>query len=98
MAYEENYRFLCVAVVTQVIEEYKEALRNNVSHRIHYYEKWLNSDWCYLLSGMDGEYIMQSVRKVVEDEKANRGNDSKGITEVYKKVNKKSKYKVKKYR
>lgn len=98
MAYEENYRSLCVAVVTQVIEEYKDALRNNEKYRIGYYEKWLKSDWCYLLSGMDGDYIIRSVRKVVQDEKTNRGNDSKRITEVYKKINEESKHKIKKYR
>ena len=98
MAYEENYRFLCVAVVTQVIEEYKDALRYNVEHRIHYYEKWLRSDWCYLLSDMDGDYIINSVRKAVQDEKADRRNDSKGTSKVYKKINKESKHKIKEYR
>lgn len=97
MAYEENYRFLCVAIVTQVIEEYKQALRNNAKHRIDYYEKWLKGDWCFMLSGMDGDYIIKSVRKVVQDEKTNRGNDSKRVEEVYKKVDKESKHQNKKY-
>lgn len=96
--YEENYRFLCVAVVTQVIEEYKDALRSNNIYKIRSCEKWLRSDWCYLLSDMDGDYIIKSARKAVQDEKTDRGNDSKGITEIYKKVNQKSKYKVKKYK
>ena len=98
MAYEENYRFLCVAVVTQVIEEYKDALRNNIGYKISYCERWLKSDWCYLLSGMDGDYIIKSVRKAVQDEKADRGNDSKGTSKVYKKINKESKYKTKEHR
>ena len=92
MAYEENYRFLCVAVVTQVIEEYKDALRNNIEYKISYCERWLKSDWCYLLSGMDGDYIIKSVRKAVQDEKTDRGNDSKGTSKVHKKINKKGKY------
>ena len=98
MAYEENYRFLCVAVVTQVIEEYKDALRNNIEYEISYCERWLKSDWCYLLSGMDGDYIIKSVRKAVQDEKADRRNDSKGTSKVYKKVDKESKHTIKKHR
>ena len=98
MAFEENYRFLCVAVVTQVIEEYKDALRNNLKPRILYYEKWLRSDWCYLLSGMDGDYIINSVRKAVQDEETDRRNDSIGVEKIHKKTYKKSKYKVKKYK
>lgn len=98
MAFEENYRFLCVAVVTQVIEEYKDALRNNLKPRILYYEKWLRSDWCYLLSGLDGDYIINSVRKAVQDEETDRRNDSIGVEKIHKKTYKKSKYKVKKYK
>ena len=95
--YEENYRVLCIAVVTQVIEEYKEALRNNVEHRIKYYERWLKSDWCFLLSGMDGEYIIEGVRKAVQAEKADRGNDGKGTKKVYKTAYKESEHESEKY-
>ena len=73
----ENYRMLAVAIVESMIKKYKTALRHNRKYDIDYCERWFKSDWCYLLSNMDGDYIIKSVRKVVQDEKTDRGNDSK---------------------
>lgn len=89
---------LAVAIVEGMIKKYKTALRHNRKYDIDYCERWFNSDWCYLLSDMDGDYIINSVRKAVQDEKTDRGNDSKRVAEIYKKINEKSKYKIKKYR
>ena len=96
--YMENYKMLAVAIVTSMIKKYKTALRHNRKCDIEYCERWFNSDWCYLLSDMDGEYIIKSIRKAVQDEKTNRRNDSKRTTEVYKEINEESKYKIKKHR
>ena len=84
--YMENYRMLAVAIVEGMIKKYKTALRHNRKCDIEYCERWFNSDWCYLLSDMDGDYIIKSIRKAVQDEKTNRRNDSKRITEVYKEI------------
>lgn len=90
---DENYKALAVAIVEDMITEYKKALRRNSKYRIDYCERWFKGDWCYFLSGMDGDYIIKAVRKVVEDEKnSNRRNDSKAIKKIYRKINKKSQY------
>lgn len=83
---------LAVAIVSSMIKKYKTALRHNRKCDIDYCERWFRGEWCYLLSNMDGDYIINSVRKVVQDENANRRNDSKRTSKVHKKINKKSKY------
>lgn len=98
MDYAENYKMLAVAIVSSMIKKYKTALRHNRTYEIEYCERWFRGDWCCLLSGMDGDYIIRSVRKVVQNEKANRRDDSKRTTKIYTETNEKSKYKNKKYR
>ena len=85
--YEANYYSLASAIVENVIEEYKKALRVNNKYEIRRCERWFMSEWCYFLSGMDGEYIINACRKVVQNEKTNRGYDSKGTKKVYSKRN-----------
>lgn len=85
--YEANYHSLASAIVEPVIEEYKKALRMNDTYTIKRCERWFMSEWCYLLSSMDGDYIINACRKVVQNEKTNRRNDSKGTKKVYNKRN-----------
>lgn len=85
--YEENYYKLASAIVEPMIQEYKQALRCNITSDIARCERWFMSDWCYLLSGMDGTYIINACRRVVENEKSNRRNDSKGTKKVHIKRN-----------
>ena len=95
--YEANYYSLASAVVEPVINEYKKALKANDTFTIKRCERWFMSEWCYLLSGMDGDYIINACRKVVQDEKTNRRNDGKRTKKVYIKRDEKSKYKAKEH-
>lgn len=92
MEYLENYKNLAVAIVTSMIDEYKTALFINDKYTINKCEKWFRSDWCYMLCDMDGDYIIKSVREVVQNEKNNRRNERKGVEEIYKTFDEKGKY------
>lgn len=56
----ENVRF---AIVQQAVKDYKRALRKKDRYRIRYFEKWFRSGWGQLLSGNNGEYIIEQCRK-----------------------------------
>ena len=67
---EEAFEHFAKSIVIQAIEDYRDILNNN---RIKYVsnkkynkteiEKFFLSDWCYLLSGCDGQWLIKEIQK-----------------------------------
>ncbi len=79
----EVYRELANAVVVQAAVDYRTALRQlkrNPTYKKaikmrRECERFFRSEWFQLLSGADGQALMQILKKETEE------NDSKGISE-----------------
>lgn len=66
----EAYQRLGVAIVMEVVKDYRSALRavkagkEERTAEVLKLEKWLRSEWAYALSGgADGDFIIEEVRK-----------------------------------
>ncbi len=67
---EEAYEHLAKSIVIQAIEDYRKILHNP---RVNNYqrvrgnklalESFFRSDWCYLLSGYNGEYLIEIIQE-----------------------------------
>ena len=67
---DEAYEHFAKSIVIQAIEDYRQILRNK---RIKYVsstkwnqtevEKFFLSDWCYILSGYDGQRLIDTIRE-----------------------------------
>ena len=67
---DEAYEHLAKSIVIQAIEDYRKILnlirkqQNKIAKRKKKdLEKFFLSDWCYLLSGWDGEELMQIIQE-----------------------------------
>ena len=58
----ENVRF---AIIEQAINDYKRALKKRNGGSILYFECWFLSPWGQMLSGGQGDYIIEQCRKCV---------------------------------
>lgn len=56
----ENVR---VGIIKQAIYDYKTALAQDNEGKAKHLEKWFLGEWGQLLSGCNGEYIIEKVRK-----------------------------------
>lgn len=59
---DEAYEHLAKSIVIQAIEDYRKALHKDPKKLIPI-EKFFLSDWCYILSGWDGEYLIELLKE-----------------------------------
>lgn len=70
----ENYENLANAVVLQAVRDYRtalKALKLNPSNRsaqieTESIERFFRSDWCKVLTSVDGEMLIRALRKEVD--------------------------------
>lgn len=67
---DEAFDHFAKSIVIQAIDDYREVLRTQriryTSHKKYNQtelENFFRSDWCYLLSGYDGEELIELIRK-----------------------------------
>lgn len=67
---DEAFEHLAKSIVIQAIEDYRFVLKHNkkrYTSRAQYnqieLEKFFLSDWCYILSGYDGQYLMDLIQE-----------------------------------
>lgn len=68
MTIEEAYDHLAKSIVIQAIEDYRKALRKPNKYKktinnLKALEKFFLSEWCYHLSGWDGNYIIELIKE-----------------------------------
>jgi hypothetical protein len=63
-----GYGNLRVAILEQAIKDYKRALRRGNNYKITALERWFLSEWGELLSGNNGAYIIEKVKKEIAAE------------------------------
>lgn len=68
-----GWESLACGIVEKAVVDYKIALKKNDKYGIINLERFFNSQWCYELCGLQGDYIIKGVR---EHEKNNKRNDS----------------------
>lgn len=66
-ANEKNYLRLAVAIAKSVVCEYRSALESGNESRISYLERELRSDHFHMISGLDGDAVIEQVRKEFEE-------------------------------
>lgn len=59
----DGYENVRVAIIKQAIDDYKRALCEDAKGKIATLEKWFLSEWGEMLSGYNGAYIIEKVRK-----------------------------------
>jgi hypothetical protein len=58
-----GYANLRVGIINQAIYDYKQALAHADDGKIRHFEKWFLGEWGEALSGGNGAYIIEKVRK-----------------------------------
>lgn len=58
-----GYANLRVGIINQAIYDYKRALAQDNGGQINHLERWFLSEWGQMLSGGNGAYIIEKVRK-----------------------------------
>lgn len=86
---EDGCKNLAMQVVKQAIVDYKKALKKKDKYECANLERFFRSAWYSVLCSVDGDYIIELVKEVVNEEN-NKRNDSKRAKEVYTKRNEKS--------
>ena len=75
---EKGVELLRIAIVKQACWDYRRALiclhnskneKRSASYKHDAYriEKFFKSDWCYLLTGLDGDFLIDSIKQEVID-------------------------------
>ena len=59
----DGYGNVRIAIIKQAIDDYKRALRKGDEYKITALERWFVDEWGEMLSGNNGVYIIQQVRK-----------------------------------
>lgn len=59
----EAWHNLANAVVLQACKDYRKAVANRNYGEIASIERFLRSDWCYTLTNVDAEYLIETLRK-----------------------------------
>ena len=62
---KDGYGNIRIAIVNQAIIDYKKALRTDNETKITALERWFKSEWGEMLSGYNGAYIIEKVKKEV---------------------------------
>jgi hypothetical protein len=62
----DGYENVRHAIVKQAIEDYARALIRGDKYKIITLERWFVSEWGQMLSGYNGEYIIEKVKKEVK--------------------------------
>jgi hypothetical protein len=66
---------LAATVVSGAVTDCKSALKQNRTGQIKALESFFRSEWCYLLTnGLDGELIIEKIKKMVEQELKDKNN------------------------
>lgn len=65
-----GYENVRVGILNQAIYDYKTALKKDDNGQIQHLEKWFLSEWGQMLSGGNGSYIIEKVKKEYNDELA----------------------------
>lgn len=63
MSIEDAYRSLGYTVVRRAVEDYQSALRKHCKSEIKTLEKWFLSDEFIMLCDLDGEAVIEELRK-----------------------------------
>lgn len=58
---------LANAIVTQAAKDYEDALRNENAGRIKECERFFRSNWYRQLTTVDGEYLIERLRKKAKE-------------------------------
>lgn len=70
----ENYQELANAVVERAVADYRMVLRNQPIEygrtvTVGSCERFFRSEWCRLLTRVDGEYLISEVKKEYKDDR-----------------------------
>lgn len=85
-----GYEGIAYSIVKLAIKDYKEALRKRDLIEIDNLERFFRSQWCYELCSIDGQWIIDNIRRQHNDKKANFRNECKRTEDAYKKRNEES--------
>lgn len=64
---DRAYEDLANAIIERAVYDYKDALLENDTYEIVSIEKFFKSDFYLLLTKVDGEYIMNRVKKRIKN-------------------------------
>lgn len=59
----DGYGNVRIGIIKQAIDDYRRALRKGNLYKIEALERWFLSEWGEMLSGYNGAYIIEKVRK-----------------------------------
>lgn len=72
---DTGYEDLANAIVVQAVDDYRKLIRgklivNTITHKVSIKEceKFFSSEWCEILTKVDGKTILKRLRKEYEDE------------------------------
>lgn len=63
MKYYHNWQNLGAEIAIRAIKDYEYALKCHHEDDIKALEKWFNGEWCNIISPIDGETIIEYVRR-----------------------------------
>ena len=70
----DGYANLQIGIIQQAITDYKRALRQGYEGKARALERWFLSSWGEMLSGGNGIYIIEQVRKEVRRKNGKKQN------------------------
>lgn len=65
----ENYRDLANAIVLRALQDYRFALKRNLTNEIKKLERFFRSDWFKDLCNLDGEQLMKNIQRMDNHER-----------------------------
>lgn len=81
---EENYTYneggfdaLRMAIIVRAIKDYEIALYKKDKYEINNLENFFRGEWYKNICAIDGEYIIEKVRKQVNEKKHKRNDDKR---------------------
>lgn len=79
------YEKIKLAIIQQAIEDYKEAIPKGRKRRIAEIEKFFRSKWCADLTGNNGTYILNKIKKELGvEEDVKNWAEKRDILSLYK--------------
>ena len=67
---DDIYVHLKTAILEQAVKDYRTALKRNDTYLADYLERWFMSGWGEFLSNNSGAFIVEKVKKQVEEWRA----------------------------